>query len=60
MNIMDLPIGGYGMGGGGTLYKVLADEQKRIPRLGLVTVRTTEDQVGNVHKFIRGIDVEPR
>jgi hypothetical protein len=59
MNIMDLPIGGYGMGAGGTRYKVIRDEEKRVPRLGRVTVRTAEDQVGNEHKFIRGIEVEP-
>lgn len=59
MNILDLPIGSYGVGPGGTRYKVIQDMQERVPRLGLVNVRIAEDQAGNVHKFIRGIDVEP-
>ena len=59
MNILDLPIDGVGIGPGGTRYRVLRDVEERLPRLGLVTVRVTEDQVGNIHKFIRGIEIEP-
>ena len=57
MNIMDLKIGEVGAAGG-TRYRVIRDDIERKPIFGMTTVRTTEDQHGKTHKFMRGIEVE--
>lgn len=60
MNIMDLEIGESGVDQQGVRYTVLRDDVEKRPGVGHVTVRTTTDQDGTTHKFIRGIEVERR
>lgn len=57
MNIMELKIGECGVADG-ILYTVKSEAVEPRPGLGRVRIITAEDQLGFVHKFIRGIEVE--
>lgn len=57
MNIIELKVGECGTANG-ILYTIKGDAIERRPGLGMVRVITAEDQLGFVHKFIRGIEVE--